>query len=52
MKKSELGRRLWGTIEVLGVVSEKDPTRNKMMLEALERHDMVGLEVLKENVSV
>lgn len=52
VKKSEMGKRLWGSIEALGVVSGRDAILNENLLDVMECRDRDGLEVLKEKVRV
>lgn len=42
-----MGKKLWGTIEVMGVVSNRDLSVNESMLEDMESRDKEGLVVLK-----
>lgn len=46
-KGSEVGKNLWGSIEALGVVSERDVTLNEMLLEELEKRDREVMEARK-----
>lgn len=51
-KGSEVGKKLWGSIEVLGVVSDRDVTLNEILLEELERRDREGMKALKGNFNL
>lgn len=44
---SGVGKKLWGSIEALGVVSGRDITMNERMIDALEFRDKEGAVVSK-----
>lgn len=43
----EVGKKLWGSIEGLGVVSNRDCAENERILEEMENRDKEGMVVLK-----
>lgn len=51
-KGSEMGKKLWGSIEALGVVSDRDLTLNEILLEEMERRDREVMEAMKGNFNL